>query len=307
VLRGDRREFLIRSGFLGVAALTAINRVDAYAPPAPLGFMLHALRASALEDLPGTLVTMAMLGYQEVELISFRGFSGPGSREGFDALAAVSPLELRAMVQDAGLNARSAHVRFWELDDTNSDATLEWASALGIEYITLADFAAAGSSADWSRQFEWLSSIGSRVVQSGLKLGIHTPNELWHRFDGISMMERFLTTVDAKFCGIQLDLSTAQNNGVDSAHFLRSTPGRVYGVHLRDADTPPRPVTYLNALPLGEGDLDWPELFAAARDAHIEMYVVEMQSRGATDPIEAYRRSIEFIRELSEIPSVVRG
>jgi len=140
--------------------------------------------------------------------------------------------------------------------------------------------------------------VGERVADAGLQLGIHTSNDMWHALDGTTVMAALLRSVDARSCRIQLDLSTTQNNGVDGAAFMRSAAGRVFGVHLRDAKTPPEPVSYLESAPLGHGDLDWLPILEAAEHSGVELFIVEMQTRGTMDPLEAYRISAEYLRGL---------
>lgn len=294
-----------RRGFVagGVAAAwwvaTSESRLDANAVDGPLGFMLHALRAYAIDDLPGTLAKVASIGYQEVELLSFRGFAGPAARDGFGPLAPLRASTIRAMVRDAGLTTRSAHFKYAELDDERIDYSLEWAQEVGLTYVTIADIGPATTLEDWKNHFDRLNRLGERAANAGLQLGVHTPNEFWRSFEGVVVADAFLREVDARTCQIQLELSTAQNHHVDNAEFLRRAGARVFGVHLRDATTPPQPVPYLAAMPLGRGDLDWKQIFAAAKRASVKLYVVEMQTQGAMDPIEALRISADYIRNLT--------
>jgi sugar phosphate isomerase/epimerase len=261
--------------------------------------MIHPLRAAAIKDLPGTLREVAKIGFQEVELISFRGFAGPGSREGFGPLAPLSAVEIRNFVRDAGLTTRSAHFRYAEFDDYRIDYSLDWARALGLSYMTIADIGPAANMDEWRRHFERLNQIGERVSKAGMQLGVHTPNELWRRHDGRLAIDALLESVSAANCQIQLELSTAQNNGIDNADFLTRAGTRVFAVHLRDAKTPPQPVTYLAAVPLGQGDLDWRRILSAARKAAVKMHILEINTQGATDPIAGLRASVDYMRRLS--------
>jgi sugar phosphate isomerase/epimerase len=293
-----RRQFLA-TGVTAVGSMAgASRRIAAYTVDGPLGFMLHALRASVITDLPGTLAKVAALGYQEVELISFRGFAGPGTRDGFSPLAPLRAPAIRAMIRDAGLSVRSAHFKYAELDDERIDHSLDWAHDLGLGYVTVADVGPASTMDDWKTHFDRLNRLGERLSGAGLQLGVHTPNEMWRRLDGVLVADAFLHAVDARRCSIQLELSTAQNNGIDNAEFLSRALGRVFAVHLRDAKTPAAPLPYLAAVPLGQGDLDWKRVFTAAKTAGVKLYIVEMQTQGAMDPIEALRVSADYIRRL---------
>jgi len=295
----SRRQVLVSGLSAAGCLLTRAGSLHAYTPDGPLAFMIHPLRAAATKDLPGTLREVAKIGFQEVELISFRGFTGPSNREGFGPLAPLSAVEIRKFVRDAGLSVRSAHFRYAEFDDQRIDYSLEWARALELSYMTISDIGPAATMDEWKTHFDRLNQLGERVAKAGMQLGVHTPNELWRRHDGVLAIDALLQNVSAANCQIQLEVSTAQNYGVDNADFLARAGTRVFGVHLRDAKTPPQPVNYLAAVPLGQGDLEWRAILAAARQASIKMHIIEMNTQGAMDPIQALRLSVDYIRNLS--------
>ena len=202
----SRRQALVSGLSAAGCLLTRAGSLKAYTPDGPLGFMIHPLRAAAIKDLPGTLREVAKIGFQEVELISFRGFTGPGSRDGFGPLAPLSALEIRKFVRDAGLTTRSAHFKFAEFDDQRVDYSLEWARALELSYMTIADVGPAATMDEWRRHFERLNRLGERVAKAGMQLGVHTPNELWRRHDGVLAIDALLENVSAANCQIQLEL-----------------------------------------------------------------------------------------------------
>ncbi len=290
-----RRDFLGRTA---AGCLTARLASRVHALEIPLAFQLHAVRGRAAADLPGTLSSIAAMGYGEVELVSFRGYASAAPRDGFGPLAPLAPTAIREIIADANLRATSAHFKFDELQGATFADRVQWAQGVGLQYMTVADLPVRATVPEWEHLFELLNTIGERVKAEGMQLGLHTQNDLWRSIDGLSVMERLLAAVDAQNCRIQLDLSTTQSMQVDPVGFLRRRAARCFSVHLRDAPTPATPGGYVFSVPLGEGVLDLPGILAAARSGGITNFVVEMQTQPPADPFDALRRSALYIRGL---------
>jgi sugar phosphate isomerase/epimerase len=293
----NRREFLERALAATAGATVAFGRAAA-AFDAPLAFMLHAVRTKAAVDLAGTLRQIAGLGYREVELVSFKGYSSPAPRDGFGPLAPMPPADIRAAIRDAGLTVSSAHFKFEEFRDERLADSIAWARGVGLEYMTVSDIPATETLAGWREHFATLARLGARLRGEGLRLGLHTQNDLWKPIDGVTVIDALLQAVDPSDCAVQLDLSTAQSMGVDPVAYLRRYPSRFFALHLRDAKTPPRRGEYVFSVALGEGDLNLKEIIGAARAAAVRKWIVEMQMQAPADPIEALRRSATYLRAL---------
>jgi sugar phosphate isomerase/epimerase len=262
--------------------------------------MLHALRQEAAKDLPGTLKRVAALGrYTEIELVSFKGYSGPSARDGFAALAPLPTADIRAMLADAGFRARSCHFKYPELAPDTIEQSIDWALGVGTEYMTVGDVAPTTTADEWKGHFLRLNQCGERLARAGLKLGLHTQNDIWKPFAGDRLvMDALLEAVDVGHCNIELDFSTTQSMKIDPVVYLGRYPGRFFALHLRDAKTP-EGQGYLPSVPLGQGDIDWRATFKAARAARVPHYIVEMQTQGRMDPIDAMKLSADFIRGLT--------
>jgi sugar phosphate isomerase/epimerase len=290
-----RRTYLSQTAALAAAA-TAAPPLAAISEP--LGFMLHAVRTLAAADFPGTLRRVAALGYREVELVSFRGYASPAPRDGFGPLAPMTPAAIRAVITDAGLTVSSAHFKFEEFAPARLGESLEWAHGVGLEYMTVSDMPAAATLAAWNAHFDTLATLGERLRREGLRLGLHTQNDLWRAFDGTMVMDALLAQVPPDRCAVQLDLSTTQSMGIDAAAVLTRHRGRFFAVHLRDAPTPAQPGGYVFSVPLGRGALDLKGIVSAARAAGVTKFIVEMQMQAPADPIDGLRLSADYLRAL---------
>lgn len=291
-----RRSFLTRA--LTTAAVATLARARLVALDVPLAFQLHAVRARAAGDFPGTLRTVAGLGYTEVEIVSFRGYASPAARDGFGPLAPLSPATVRAIIDEAGLTVTNAHFKYEELQGSRLDDSLAWARGVGLRYMTVSDLPAASTLDEWRRIFASLNELGGRVRREGMRLGLHTQNSLWAVVDGSTVFDALLRSVEPRNCSIQLDLSTTQSMGIDPVAFVRTYGRRCFSLHLRDAPAPAQSGGYVNAVPLGMGDVDLPAVLTAARAAGIGHYVVEMQVQPPADPIDALRLSARYLRAL---------
>jgi sugar phosphate isomerase/epimerase len=292
----SRRSFLAYA--LTTGGVARLSRTQPLALGGPLACQLHAVRGRAAGDFPGTLRTIAALGYTEVEIVSFRGYASPAPRDGFGRLAPLSPTVVRATIDGAGLRVTSAHFKYEELQGPRLDDSLGWARGVGLRYMTVSDLPSVSTLGEWRRIFGALNELGARVGREEMQLGLHTQNNLWSVVDGVVVIDALLRGVEPASCSIQLDLSTTQSMRVDPVAFLRTHGTRCFSLHLRDAPTPAQPGGYLYAVPLGMGHVDLPGVLTAARAAGIGHYVVEMQVEPPADPVDALRLSAQYFRSL---------
>jgi sugar phosphate isomerase/epimerase len=76
---------------------------------------------------------------------------------------------------------------------------------------------------------------------------------------------------------------------------LRARPEAFLALHLRDGRSPPEPVYYLAALPLGAGGVDWPRLLQAAAASAIEYYFLEMEVVEPQETLAAIESSRRYL------------
>jgi sugar phosphate isomerase/epimerase len=292
-----RRDFLrLASG--SAAALALSPRAEA-AFNAPLAFQLFGVRAAAVKDLPGTMRRVAALGYREVEMISFPGYAANTPRDGFGPLADMKPDQIRATIRSADLRVQACHFKLHELEGDALATSLDWARGVGIREIVISDITPSQTRADWEQNFARVAFAGNAVAKAGLSMCLHTPSDVWRVFDDGRVFDLLLQRMPAARLQVQLDLSSTLSMGVDPAQVLTSFGKRITSLHLRDGRTPKTQGDYVDALPLGQGDIRWQPLLAAARRAGVKRYVVEMVSRDpAVDPFEALRNSADYLRSL---------
>lgn len=293
----DRRAFLRRAAGAAVGLLAGPAALAAFR--SPLAFQLFGLRTSAIQDLPGTLRRAASLGYGEVELVSFPGYAANTPRDGFGPLAGLRSSDIRLAIRSAGLRVESCHFKMLQLEGNELGPSLDWARGVGIREIIVSDISPGETHADWENNFARLARAGDAVARAGFSLGLHTPSDVWRVFDDGSVFDRMLQRIRPARLNVQLDLSSTLSRGVDPVQVLAKHGRRIHSLHLRDGRAPATPGDYVDALPLGQGEIHWQPLLAAARRAGVRRYVVEMVSRNpAMDPFEALHSSAEYLRKI---------
>jgi sugar phosphate isomerase/epimerase len=114
------------------------------------------------------------------------------------------------------------------------------------------------------------AELAPRLREAGLALGYHNHSFELQRFGGetgLAMLLRLAPDLVA-----ELDTYWLQLGGASPAAWIRRLSGRVPLVHLKDVDVADgRPVM----AEVGEGNLEWPDLLAACREAGCEWLVVE--------------------------------
>ena len=91
---------------------------------------------------------------------------------------------------------------------------------------------------------------------------------------------------------MQVDTGNALMAGEDVVPYIEKYPGRAKTVHLKEysASDP-------NAL-IGDGDVDWPEVFKACQRAGATQWYIVEQETWETSSLEAARKNLEALRKM---------
>ena len=87
----------------------------------PVAVQVYSVREDAERDFAGTMKKIKEIGYDGVELAGLYG---------------LSPAEIKAAIEDAGLIAVSAHVPFQELK-ADMEGTVRQYEEIGVKYIAI--------------------------------------------------------------------------------------------------------------------------------------------------------------------------
>jgi sugar phosphate isomerase/epimerase len=249
-----------------------------------VGFGTDAATIARLETV---LSSLSEMGYRNVEPFTLSGLSAE---------------DYRALLDKYGLKASARHV---DVGTPENPADIEQILAdnktLGIKYF------GSGSTpifplvyhteAEWVAYAEYLNQVGALARQQGQQLFVHNHHvEFQEVFGGQTVFDILMANTDPRNVVFQLDLYWATNGGgLDNpVDVIERYGNRIQLFHVKDmaAGPFPGPIEIV-----GEGIIDFPEIFAAAK-GQIRYYVVEHDPRFGDptfDPFEAAQKGFTYL------------
>ena len=232
-------------------------------------------------DAAKTLKKVRAIGYEAVQL------SGHGK---------IDDAELKKMVDDAGLFICATHEDYnWIRDDTQAviDKLHRWEcpnTAIGglpKEYRTSEGFV------KFARE---CVEPAKKLKAAGILFGYHNHSfELERLSDGRTALQTIAEESDPDAVMLEIDTYWIQHGGGDPADTLRAYKGRVPFIHVKDmVYVPPDGPTFAE---VGAGNLNWPAIMAAGKEAGVRWYIVE-QDRCRRDPFESLAISFENLKTM---------
>ncbi|MCC7462763.1 MAG: hypothetical protein IT480_09930 [Gammaproteobacteria bacterium] len=272
--------------------------------PDQLGVQAHCLRHEIAAGLESALERVAALGIGVIEMMSFPGCRGQAWGD-FGAAAGRAPADIAAALRAARLHCPGVMVLEHELQSAHLGATLRWVGGLGSHRLIQSSFSIADDAgpADWQFAFDRIEGLARRVRAAGLRYVLHTQANLWRPLPAARSgepprpIDLLLRRLDPDLMQLEYDPSGTIIHGLDPAAPLRARPEAFYALHLRDGHTPPEPVYYLAALPLGAGGVHWPALLRAAAASAIEYCFLEMEVSDPSATLAALDASRRFLEQ----------
>jgi sugar phosphate isomerase/epimerase len=245
-------------------------------PTPRIAYQLYSARVPSAADFGAVLGAIGHLGYDGVEFAGLHGHDADVVRGWTDA---------------AELDACAVHTSVAKLE-ADTRAVVEEAKALGTDRVILAHVPAPTSASEAAAAADLIGTLGQSVESAGGRFAFHNHASELVSFDGASTIDRLVAASPS--LGLEIDLGWAWIADVDPLELLRSLPGRVPLVHVKDftehdSDT---------CCPIGEGLMAWAELLpATAATAGLEWMVVE-QDETAGDELDEAARSLAGMRRL---------
>jgi sugar phosphate isomerase/epimerase len=202
------------------------------------------------------------------------------------------------MIQDAGLHAPSGHFDF-----DGISAKFDYAKELGLDWMvcpmipqphwSLEGFQAA------AKQFnEW----GRRAKSMGMRFAFHNHDYEFRDFGGKTGYDVLISETDPDLVFFEMDCYWIAQSGRDPVQMMERLGHRARMIHLKDrkagfpASTDMGPSSS-HFEPVGEGNLQWKAVLAAAQRLQVEHYFVE-QDNTYGHPIESIRSSYQYLSPL---------
>ena len=282
----SRRDFLkvtgagaAAAGFLSSGAL----ELDADPLGLPIGCQTWPVRQMIAKDFPGTIKTLAAAGFKSIELCSPYGYA----KSGFGDVGKYSGAQLRRILGDSGITCVSSHFGLDELRH-DQERSIAWAKDVGLTQMLVATLQGPKNPTvdDVKRAADEYNGIAERAHKAGLQQGLH--NEGWlvtHVPDGRRTYDLLFKYLDPKLVKFQFQVSTIAQ-GFHAAHYFRKYPGRFISMHAQGWDAKTKKI-----VPIGQGTLNWKDIFKAAKVGGIKNYYVEMA-------LPMMKASVPYLRSL---------
>lgn len=277
----------------------------------PIGVQLYTVSDAARQDLAGTFLRLAQIGFETVELAGYHGNA---------------PAALKASADRSGLRLVSSDLPPAAFDDGPSlSGDLPRLAAdlhiLGIPQIVLSRHvapaqigpkrpdedafryrvrvAAAMTRQDWSQTALFLNEKAEVLRREGIALGYHNHNAEFAPIgssNGLDILMR--ETYPSVF--FELDAGWAAAGGADIISLLKKYPGRFRMMHVKDILPTTRTNYLLEQQPteVGQGAIDWPAILPAAHDAGIEYFFVEQEPPFKKGRFESLAESYAYLSTL---------
>jgi len=139
-----------------------------------------------------------------------------------------------------------------------------------------------------------LNAAGKVLHDAGLILCYHNHHLEFRRVANKPALDIIYAETDPRYLQGEPDTYWIQNGGGDPVAWCDRLKGRLPIIHLKDYTVlPDNKVTYTE---IGNGNLNWKRIIAAADTAGCQWFAVE-QDTCPSDPFDSLRQSFNFIRD----------
>lgn len=237
----------------------------------------HAQTASALAE---SLAKVRQIGYRAVQISGI----GPIPAE-----------EIRRMTDAEGLRICATHEPGKTIVE-NPEAVVERLSVLGCRHTSYAyPHVPLNTLAAAEELAESLNRSGAALKAHGMVLTYHNHALEFQRVGKKTVLEVLFERTDPELVRAEIDTYWVQAGGGDPVAWCKRLERRLPLLHLKDyAVVNNEPVMAA----LGEGNLNFPDIVAAADRSGCDWFIVE-QDRGFSDPFVAIATSLRYLETLA--------
>lgn len=250
-----------------------------------IGVQFFTLRefCKDLQGLSESLKKVADIGYKNVQLSGTCDFEGEWMAE-----------ELKK----SGLRCVVTHTpREQLLGDLNKVVANH--NAFNCENIGLGYYKfGREDDSDYKEFFETYKPVAEGIKARGSVFNYHCHNSEFKRLsDGKLVIEHIMEDFPADELRLIPDTFWIQAGGADPAACLKKLAGRIPNIHLKDYRFRPWMETKFSNYfaPIGEGNINFERVFAAAEEAGTEYMLVEQDNCYGEDPFECLKRSYDYL------------
>lgn len=249
----------------------------------PIAVQVYSVRQEAEADFAGTMAKIKEMGYEGVELAGLYG---------------MTPQEVRSCLDDAGLQAISAHVPYEEFEK-DLEATVKAYREIGCTYVGLPWLSEERryGGRKYEETIAFIPVIARACREQGMKLLYHNHDFEFRKDEhGRYDLDRLYEDIAPENLGMELDTCWAKVAGEDPAKYLLKYQRRCPLVHIKDF----RKGEKVELVSLGEGELNLKEVAESAEKCGAQWYIIEQDDHPYGTPMENMKKSIEALRNITE-------
>lgn len=232
------------------------------------------------EDIAKSLKKVSEIGYRAVQV------SGVGP---------IDPKELRRILDGEGLEVCATHISYEAMRD-RTESVIEEHNIIGCKNAGIGGLPGNFRSYEGYKTFaKEASEVAKKLAEGGISFIYHNHSFEFQRFeDGRTGIEILYGESDPAYFLGEIDTYWVQNAGADPVVWIKKLAGRMPVIHFKDMAVKGNDSIMAE---VGEGNLNWPAIIEACKEAGIRWHVVE-QDVCQRDPFESLAISLRNLKEL---------
>ena len=232
-------------------------------------------------DMANSLKKVKDLGYDAVQL------SGHGK---------ISDEEMKKIVDDAGLTICATHTSY-ELMRDEPQKVIDQHNLWECKHPAIGGLPQDYRNPEGFVKFaKEASEVAKKLYEdAGLIFSYHNHSFELEKFGDRPGLQILYEDSDPKYFNSEIDTYWVQHGGGDPAAWIRKLKGRAYLVHFKDMAMKGREQLFAE---VGEGNLNWPAILDACKEAGTEWYIVEQDRTYDRDPFDSLAISFNNMKTM---------
>jgi len=246
-----------------------------------IGAQLYTLREfmKTPADIAKSMKKVREIGYRAVQV------SGLGK---------IEPAELKRILDGEGVVCAATHIGFDAMRN-ESQRVIDEHNILGCQYAAIGGLPGEfRNAAGYPRFAKEASVVARRLKEGGLTFGYHNHSFELQKFGDRTGLQVLYEDSDPEVFTAEIDTYWIQHGGGDPVAWINKVKGRMPLLHLKDMAVGEKGPIMAE---VGEGNLNWPAILAAAKEAGTRWYLVE-QDICQRDPFESLSISLKNLNAM---------
>ena len=248
------------------------------------GLQLYSVRdhCKTREDMLKCLKTLRDMGYGVCQL------AGHG--------ASITPEDIRAMLDETGMQCPSIHTSYARMRDDFDALTAEM-KTLGVTYLGCgmpAEYRTPEGVVAFAKE---ASVIGAKLEDKGLRIMYHNHAHEFERLEqtGKNILEMLAENSDDHLL-FELDLFWVQMGGGNPVDWLRKMKGRMVTAHIKDMNGTLQSRNII--APIGKGNLNFASIIPACDECDVKYVFIEQDNAPESDSLACVKYSMDTLKKM---------